>query len=777
MVATHEISGRALHEASKALYGEVEGPEDSISGLCNTADDSDSEFTKESDLSNLSHRVWIVTTAALPWMTGTAVNPLLRALALTRGRDEGFVTLLIPWLSYKKARTKLYGKEKTFRNSDEQEEYIRNFCRTKAKSAKEEKKLKIRFYSAVYHEAFGSIFPTCDICMLIPDDEADIAILEEPEHLNWFRVPDEKEKPDDDKEEDNSVVPLSQSQNDRDEANAYQLGWTNKFNHVVGILHTNYEAYMQDYGLGASIIGAPAIKILSSIVVRAYCHRVIRLSAVLPSLAPNKEVTSNVHGVRAEFLDSCCISDGAGSEEEEQASVYFIGKLIWAKGFDKVLRLQKLYKDSTKSYFHIDIFGGGSDDRAIKRAFYGRKRTGPYDDTLKKVETTDIKESANRSQEDSEAEQLFKQENSIRQQLSIASEQAVEEQSPKIMASACGSREDNSPYPLIKSEQQAVDLKQTSSGENPCSLVDSVSNMSISTGRAATNAVRRLSNTVRKAGFDRLIQDKGPGSTSDCSPFSIIGDLPGISVSTGFAATQAVHKLGDRIIKAGLEMTFTEIEPNDDDDEVSEDDQQDDDGSSVNDSKEEINEKDCDIGNDGEIDLKKKKRQVVFDPPQTIFELRRTPIPAKFLGVKDHALLRNLPKYKIFLNMSTTEVLCTTTAEALAMGKFVIIPDHTSNTFFLQFPNCLAYKSMKECVAKLKWAMINEPTPLTEELWHKFTWEGASERLIKASGISRRELRERIDSGQEKADREVAWLHIETTKKGQLVRSFLPQQK
>ena len=53
-----------------------------------------------------------------------------------------------------------------------------------------------------------------DITALISEDEVDICILEEPEHLNWYRAPGDS--------------------------------WTDKFKHVVGIIHTNYFVYAQD---------------------------------------------------------------------------------------------------------------------------------------------------------------------------------------------------------------------------------------------------------------------------------------------------------------------------------------------------------------------------------------------------------------------------------------------------------------------------------------------------------------------------------------------------
>jgi hypothetical protein len=90
------------------------------------------ELTVESSLGDLSRRIVIVTTAALPWRTGTAVNPFLRALYLTRGRPKHFVTLLIPWLEEEQFRIQLYGKEHTFRNMGEQEDWIRTYAKERA---------------------------------------------------------------------------------------------------------------------------------------------------------------------------------------------------------------------------------------------------------------------------------------------------------------------------------------------------------------------------------------------------------------------------------------------------------------------------------------------------------------------------------------------------------------------------------------------------------------------------------------------------------------------
>jgi digalactosyldiacylglycerol synthase len=106
------------------------------------------------------------------------------------------------------------------------------------------------------------------------------------------------------------------------------------------------------------------------------------------------------------------------------------------------------------------------------------------------------------------------------------------------------------------------------------------------------------------------------------------------------------------------------------------------------------------------------------------------------------------------------------------MGKFVVIPKHPSNEFFYGFPNCLAYEDVQECVDKMRLALSGTPKPLSPQDAHRLSWEGATERLYRASRISvaqDKEYRERHAQEDEKAAR----LHIEGTTHSNNLRNFL----
>jgi digalactosyldiacylglycerol synthase len=563
--------------------------------------------THQSDFTRPGRYFTIVTTAALPWMTGTAVNPLLRAAHLvrktqqinnstnnstnaTRGQQQ-WVTLVVPWLELPQDQQALYDG-RVFPTQQHQEEYIRTWLAENAEmpdAASASTGLIIRFYPARHHPGLGSIFAMGDICELIPQHQADVCILEEPEHLNWYRAPG--------------------------------TGWTLKFQYVVGIVHTNYKEYASAHYSG--LWTAPAIAVMSSAMVRAYCHSVIKLSHVLQTFAPEKEKTANVHGVRAEFLKEgmrraqqeaslLANKENVMQQEPQETTVYFIGKLLWAKGLDLLLDLQEYYKQCTGEYFSIDIYGSGPEQTAIMRSFHGRKKLNG-----------DASNDNDDCNDDDE------------------SEKEEEEETPILLLN------DNSDKLMVNGD-----------------------------------------------------------------------DSPETNVFTvQFKTRQRLQKIKDTI-KATTES-------------------------------------------------------LEFDLPKSLHEYRRQPIPATFPGRVDHALLTK--QYKVFVNPSVSEVLCTTTAEALAMGKFAIIPVHPSNEFFLRFPNCLAYRNKFEFVANLRWALTHEPEPLTPQLAREFTWEAATERLIEASAITHAEALERERLGLSKRDERIAWFHNELGKgvTGDAIRKVL----
>ena len=61
---------------------------------------------------------------------------------------------------------------------------------------------------------------------------------------------------------------------------------------------------------------------------------------------------------------------------------------------------------------------------------------------------------------------------------------------------------------------------------------------------------------------------------------------------------------------------------------------------------------------------------------------------------------------RVFINPSTSDVVATTSAEALAMGKWLLCAEHPSNKFFRDFQNALIYTSSADFSEKLKFAEV-----------------------------------------------------------------------
>ena len=92
-------------------------------------------------ISDNRRHVAIVTTASLPWMTGTAINPLFRAAYLARSTMQK-VTLLVPWLC-KSDQQLVYPNNITFSSPEEQETYIKDWLQERLGF---EANFKISFY-------------------------------------------------------------------------------------------------------------------------------------------------------------------------------------------------------------------------------------------------------------------------------------------------------------------------------------------------------------------------------------------------------------------------------------------------------------------------------------------------------------------------------------------------------------------------------------------------------------------------------------------------------
>eukprot|EP00882_Tetradesmus_deserticola_P013452 GHRQ01014284.1.p1 GENE.GHRQ01014284.1~~GHRQ01014284.1.p1 ORF type:complete len:414 (+),score=242.86 GHRQ01014284.1:159-1244(+) len=272
--------------------------------------------------------VAIVTTASLPWMTGTAVNPLLRAAYLANNEDRQ-VTLLLPWLS-KPDQERVFPNSVTFESPADQEAFVREWAQKRTGLACS---FKVRFYPGRYAPEKGSILPVGDITQYIPDAEADVAVLEEPEHLNWFH---------------------------------HGRRWTDKFQHVVGVMHTNYLDYARREERGH--IKEALLRHINAWVCRIYCHKVIKLSDAVQPLP--REETMFVHGVSPNFLRVGEAKAAAAAEGQRVwgKGAYFLGKVLWAKGYTELLQRLQEHSSATGDNVPVDVFGTGPDLPEVQHA-------------------------------------------------------------------------------------------------------------------------------------------------------------------------------------------------------------------------------------------------------------------------------------------------------------------------------------------------------------------------------------------------------------------------
>lgn len=281
------------------------------------------DYSALSDMRSGPRNIVIVTTAALPWMTGTAVNPLLRAVYLAKAGHT--VSLVVPWLESPEDQGIVFPSGTQFATREDQAYEINKWAKDQVSNIN----INIRFYEGVYSKDFGSILPLGDITTIFSNDEVkDIVVLEEPEHLTWFHT---------------------------------GKRWTNLFKFCIGVVHTNYIEYAKKYG----VFGpqrALFLNFLNKWVCRSYCHRIIKLSDAVQTLPHS--ITCNVHGVRSKFLD---IGKSMSNIEFEKGA-YFLGKVLWTKGYSELIEIiENHYNGTDSERLEIDFFGAGPDLNEVKK--------------------------------------------------------------------------------------------------------------------------------------------------------------------------------------------------------------------------------------------------------------------------------------------------------------------------------------------------------------------------------------------------------------------------
>ncbi len=247
----------------------------------------------------------ILAAAAYPWKTGTAILALNRAFYLAqRGLD---VRLYVPWIPPDKQEL-VYGHNRRFDSFKAQEDCMQSYLPGDCPS------LGIEFYPATYIYRWGSIVPTCTISGRIRN--CDWLILEEPEHLNW-----------------------------KHPWNRYHK----RASRVTGIVLTNYSYYFK-FRFRYRPHQAWFLNAYNRWLIRYHCDDIILHGNGIPPLANSQNL--NTSGIHHSFFQFPI--------EPDSKKIYFMGKLIWEKGFRELVDLL-----STTEIREIDIFGSGFEKEPI----------------------------------------------------------------------------------------------------------------------------------------------------------------------------------------------------------------------------------------------------------------------------------------------------------------------------------------------------------------------------------------------------------------------------
>ncbi|CAL5218834.1 g565 [Coccomyxa viridis] len=520
---------------------------------------------RSSDLRQPGRSIVVITTASLPWRTGTAVNPLLRTAYLGHILKDSKVTLLVPWLA--KCEQKIvYPDGITFETTEEQGKWIKDWVKERTTFPCS---FTIKFYPGRYDASFLSIFPVGDPTEFIPDYQADVAILEEPEHLTWFH---------------------------------HGRRYTEKFRHVIGIMHTNYVDYVRRGGAGnaGGPLAARIVAVANRRMCDIHCHKVIKLSDAVQHLP--RESTLFVHGV-----PPCFLSVG-----------------------DKMAAAAK--QTSVAS------------ERAERTPTTAAEQDGAH--------STD----ANGDSNTKPAQTHLEQNGSANTQPDSATAAEAEHRSTGLPSAPRVNGLDLHPAPQPEEKTQGA-------------AADSASG-------AAHQQQPPLSDKEREVVNGSGGEEKGGFKFSKGAYF--IG-----KAVWGKGYTELLELLREHRERHGFNLPV-------------------------------------DVFGTGEdLDAIKARAQQ--------YELE-----VHFQGARDH-LDDSIHPYRVFINPSTSDVVATTSAEALAMGKWLLCAEHPSNDFFTSFQNALIYTSAEEFSEKLKYSEENSPAPLLAEDRKRLTWENATERLLDAA--------------------------------------------